>query len=280
MTRAAGTASVRARPGAVRTLVVAGLAGLGLGSVIIAVLHVIGPGAAISPIRQTISEYGLTSAAWAFDVAVLAVAAGSGAILTATALAASQGVPPGGSGRASRLGLLLGALWVAGLVTLVAFPKTNWAVGPSASGDVHRASSLVAFIALPLAVTMLLRGRLSGRTRGWVQARWTVGVALAALAWFAPIVVAIATTRRGGAWWTTVPLGLVERGMAVTEIAALVLLGVWSTRTVRRAVADRGAVPAGEIAPAAAAQSAMRATRRAVAEPAAPGPPVTDPVVP
>jgi len=197
-----------------------GIAGLLLGSAIIAALHVVGPGRAISPIRRTISEYMLTSAAWAFDLGVLAVAAGSTAILVAVARSARG---------ASRLGLLLAALWVAGLVTLVAFPKADWALGPSTSGQVHRVASMVAFLALPFAVVALLAPRV-GRGPGRGTARWGVGLALAGLAWFAPIVVAIASAANGGRWWTAVPLGLVERGMAVTEVAAMLVVGVWAVR--------------------------------------------------
>jgi hypothetical protein len=53
---------------------------------------------------------------------------------------------------------------------------------------------------------------------------------VAALGWFAVILGAVAITR-GGAWWQVIPLGLVERGMAITELFALAAL---LTGTLRR----------------------------------------------
>ncbi len=232
---AGGTARVMARLGIGAVLA---------GSLVIAVLHVVGPGAAISPIRRTISEYMLTSAAWAFDVGVLAIASGSVAVLLATARSGGPGEP-----RASSTGLVFGGLWVIGLLTLTAFPKANWALGPSISGQVHRIASLVAFVALPLAVLTLARRGTSRLRAAFARARWAAGLAVAGLAWFVPIIVAIATGASGGRWWLAVPLGLVERGMAVTEIAALVVLGVWAIRrtapeSAERTGADRVTAPA------------------------------------
>jgi hypothetical protein len=246
-----GTARVAAR---------LGILGVLLGSAVIAALHIVGPGTAISPIRRTISEYMLTSAAWAFDVGVLAVAAGSAAILMAMARFVSG---------ASRVGLLLGALWVAGLVTLVAFPKADWALGPSVSGQVHRVASMVAFLALPFAVIALLARR-TGRGPGRGMAGWGVGLAVAGLAWFTPIVVAIASAANGGRWWTAVPLGLVERGMAVTEVAAMVVLGVWA---IRFGAGTTERVPAGSTELAAVADPAL-------ADAPAAAPPVLEPLLP
>ncbi len=254
----------------VRALVTVGVTAVVLGSAIIAVMHVVGPGAAISPVRRTISEYMLTSVAWAFDVAVLVIAAGSMAILIAVAAAGDQtrfhdqtrlhdqiaprdqSRPPDG---ASRVGLLLGILWVAGLITLVAFPKADWALGPSLSGQIHRYASLMAFLALPAAVVTLLRRRTSRDTPAFGPARAATGLAFASLAWFVPVIVAIVIAGKHGAWWLAVPLGLLERGMAVTEIAALVVLAVWAARTARAPAtqvidepAAVGLAPSGDLA--------------------------------
>jgi hypothetical protein len=201
-------------------LVPAGIACAAAGTLIIGVLHLVQPTAAISPVRRTISEYGLTGLAWAFNAGVLALAVGSAAILAGVVL----------SRLSTRAGLLAGGLWVFGLLTVVAFPKHNWAVGPSVSGQVHRMASLVAFVALPLAVLALTGRRMSAGRAGSGLARWALGLAVLSLAWFTPIVVAIVSAGRGGAWWLAVPLGLVERGMAVTEVAALIVLGCWCLR--------------------------------------------------
>jgi len=113
---------------------------------------------------------------------------------------------------------------VVSLLAIVAFPKHNWAVGPSASGSVHRFATLVAFIALPLAVLVVTHRR-SGAAR---MARWLAVVGIGWLAvLFGAIVVGLATDQ---AWWRLIPLGLVERGIAGFEVAALFALGLWLAR--------------------------------------------------
>jgi hypothetical protein len=109
----------------------------------------------------------------------------------------------------------------------VAFPKHDWATGPHAGfgGLLHRYASVVAFACLPVAVLCAAAQAFPAS----IAARWPARVlALAALAWFAVILGAVAITG-GHAWWQVIPLGLVERGMAVTELLALaaLLAGTW-----------------------------------------------------
>ncbi len=87
------------------------------------------------------------------------LAAGSAAIGVALVRA---GVFRARSGAAVAL-----ALWVAGLVGVVLFEKHNWSAGPSISGDVHRAASLLAFLSLPVAAV------LAGRP--WLRRLWSAG---------------------------------------------------------------------------------------------------------
>ena len=37
----------------------------------------------------------------------------------------------------------------------------------------------------------------------------------------------------GVPWWQFVPLGLFERGLALTEVVALVVMGIWAARAAR-----------------------------------------------
>jgi hypothetical protein len=164
----------------------------------------------------TISEYVYTSGSWAFVAAVLMLAGGSAALL--------YGLIRAGRIQPLSAGSVLLALWVVGLVAVVAFPKHNFVAGPSVSGTVHRYATLIAFIAVPLAVLVIARGR-DGVARA---ARW---LAVIGIGWltvlFAAIAVGIVTGQR---WWTLIPLGLVERGIAGFEVAALIALGVWLVR--------------------------------------------------
>jgi len=196
-----------------RLVVGIALAGITLGVVMLGVLHLVDPTASISPVRRTISEYQLTDLGWAFNAGVLAIAAGSAVLLAV--LVRDRLAGPGGD--------VLLAGWIVGLLVLTAFPKHNWAIGPSATGQVHRMASLVAFLCLPIAVMLIAGRRGNGFRRG--PAGTAIALAGLALLWFVPIIVAMARHRAGGLpWWQAIPLGLIERGLALTEIVALVLL--------------------------------------------------------
>jgi hypothetical protein len=114
-------------------------------------------------------------------------------------------------------------------VLVAAFTKQDWSRPPELSGVIHRAGSLAAFLALPAAVIVLARGARTARR----LAVAAVAAALVGLASFLPIVVAIASVGVRGGWWRQVPLGLVERAIAVGDIAALVLLAAVCARELR-----------------------------------------------
>jgi hypothetical protein len=190
-----------------------GLAGAATAVVTIGALHLLAA-ATVDPVRRTISEYAVGADGWLFDVGVLALAAGAAAVLVALLR----------TGRVRPLSpaTVLYGIGVVGLVLVVAFEKTNWAVGPSLSGYIHRYSSLLVFVALPLAVLLLGRA---------LQARWATVLGAATLAWMAAILAGIPLgPMLGLPWWQVWPLGLMERGLALTMVAGVVALGVWAMR--------------------------------------------------
>lgn len=210
----------------------AGVAAILVGAVVLAALHVVGPGADVSVLRRTISEYQLTDVAWVFNAAVLLIAAGAALVLHQARRATR--ITQTASARI-RAATVLAVLAVAGLVAVVAFTKQDWSQARNLAGSLHRAGSLIAFISLPFAALTLAaptvrRSPRETRTRSWAIA--TTAFALAGLAHFLPLLAAIAMH---GAWWMGVPLGLIERGMAVCEFAALLCLAGWSTATHPRA---------------------------------------------
>lgn len=170
---------------------------------------------------QTISEYVYTPGSWIFVGAVLVLAAGSAALTIGLVRAGViRQLAPGG---------ILLWLWVIGLVGIVVFPKHNWAIGPSASGSAHRAASLIAFVALPLAVLLIVRTR---HRRGSVAARAAWWLALGGLGCLTILLGAIVVASVTGArWWQLIPLGLVERGIAGFDVAAVIALGFWLARS-------------------------------------------------
>lgn len=209
-----------------RVLALACLAALAGGAALVLLLQFLPPTDRISPVRRTISEYALSTNKWIFDVAVLLIAVGSAVLFAAHVL--MRALP------ARSAAVVLGALWTVSLLVVVAFPKTDWSVGPSLGGVVHRYSSVVGFVCLPIGLLLAAR-RIFPDSPGW---RWAArALAIVSLAWFGLILGAIACTLAGGGpWWQTIPLGLVERLLAATELLALATLAVPLLRSNRTRV--------------------------------------------
>jgi Protein of unknown function (DUF998) len=201
---------------AIRMTAALGVTLCATGVLMIAALHVIPTAFEIDPVRRTISEYALHETAWLFNWGVLALVAGSAAVLIAAAA--------GGLVRPRSVGGAGLVLWIVGLTGVVTFPKHNWMIGPSAWGDVHRVASLVAFLSLPVAVIAIARTTADHRAR-----RASIAGAVLALAFFGIIAGAVLLEPFTGVrWWRAIPLGTVERGLAAAEVATIIALGVWA----------------------------------------------------
>lgn len=218
-----------ARPG----VAFAGIAGLAAGAALIVLLALIPPTDEISVTRQTISQYGLTDGRWLFNLAVLLVAAGSAVTI---GLLRWQGRLPAPA-------LVLGTLWTVSLLVIIAVPKANWALvtGFNLGGTVHRAASLIGFACLPFAVLAAARTVFPDSPGRRFTARL---FAVLSLAWFGAILVAVVvaavTDQR---WWQLIPLGAVERGMALTDLIALTVLALPTVTA--RTLAETAAAPVG-----------------------------------
>jgi hypothetical protein len=209
----------------VRLLGLLGLAGCGLALVTVGLLHV-ATADTVDPTRRTISEYGLGARGWVFDLGVLGLAAGSAAVLLALVGA--------GVLRTRSPAAVLVSTWVLALVAVVVFEKANWSVGPSLSGYVHRYASLVAFVCLPVAALGIARPW--RRDPAWGRfAGWTRGLGVAALLWLAALLLTVPLGGLLGVpWWQVLPLGLVERGLALTGVGAVVAMALWAHRATAR----------------------------------------------
>ena len=218
--------TARAPATGARALALAGLAGVALAAVLVGALHVI-EAENVDPVRRTISQYALGPHKTLFDAGLLALAAGSALILGALACAGVVRVP---STAAAFLGL-----WAVSLVVVVAFEKIDWSVGPTLAGYIHRYASLVAFLSLPAAA--LLIGRHWRGHEVWGRfAAWSRGLGTLSLLWFAPILLGfVLRPLTGVPCWQFVPLGFTERGLALSEVAAVVVLGWWAVRGSGRA---------------------------------------------
>ncbi|MFB9728348.1 DUF998 domain-containing protein [Haloechinothrix salitolerans] len=191
---------------------VGGLCAFALGVALLLALHVLPPTSDISPIRRTISEYAHTDGKWLFDLAVLLIAVGSAATFAEIARRKLAGW----------VTVALGALWTSSLLVIVMFTKTDWSVGPSIGGTIHRYASLAAFLSLPAAV-LLAAHVVFPVSLAW---RWLArGLSIFSLTSFSTIGFAIIYMANGGPpWWEFLPLGLVERLVAGSAVAALVVL--------------------------------------------------------
>ncbi|UBU12330.1 DUF998 domain-containing protein [Nonomuraea gerenzanensis] len=193
-----------------------GLAAAGAGSVVILGLDLTSLDE-MNPLRRTISEHGLGPDGWIFGLGVGLLAAGSLAIGVSLARKRLAGV----------FGIVALLGWSVGLLVTAWFEKHDWSVGPSLSGSIHRVGSFVAFLSLPLAALIIARPwRHRERSKATLAA---FGLGICSVLWVAGIGTAMLVAAGNGTpWYRVMPLGLVERGLAVTEVAALLALGVWA----------------------------------------------------
>ncbi|MBK1788262.1 DUF998 domain-containing protein [Prauserella cavernicola] len=198
-----------------RALPLAGLAGLVLGSALMGLLHLLPlTSDGVDPVRRTISEYALGPGRLLFDVAVLLVAAGSAAVFVTLVRS--------GRARPFSAATIFGGAWTLCLLVIVAFQKTDWSIGPSVAGTIHRYASVVAFVCLPLAVFAAARAAYPHSPGPRLVARV---LSLLSLAWFGLILGAVFVMLAGGEpWWRAIPLGLVERLLALNEVLAIAAL--------------------------------------------------------
>jgi hypothetical protein len=199
-----------------RAVAVASLGALVSGTALMLALHVVPPTNEISPVRRTISQYALGPNKWVFDLAVLLIAIGSAvafAELVRRRLVRPLSWP-----------VVLGALWTLSLLTVVWFTKTDWTVGPSLGGVIHRYASVVGFVSLPIAVLLVARVVFRDAPGLRFAARACSLLSLSVLGVLLVGVVRMAAG--GGPWWQFVPLGLVERMMALGAVAAVAVVAL------------------------------------------------------
>lgn len=195
-----------------RALAALGVLGVLLAAALLTLLHALDAGE-VDPLRRTLSEYGLGDHRAVFTAAVLAAAAATALVLRALV---RSGVLAWPSAPAALLAAGAAALAVAAVVA-----KTDWALGPSPGGAVHRTASAVAYLCLPAALLVL-----GARPAGPRWARW---LGLACTAWMAPFALGAALTPlTGDPWWRLVPPGLVQRGLVLTELLSVLALGLWA----------------------------------------------------
>jgi hypothetical protein len=202
-------------------LAVLGLSAALAGTLTVFTLHLLPATRAISPVRRTISEYAYSSLGWVFSGGVVLVSAGS--LLVLAALWAA------GTVRRLSVGTIALTTWSVALLVLMIFPKHNWAVGPSTSGSIHRAASLVAFLSVPVAAIAI---GITGRETVWGRLSISFG-AISGVLFSCILGAAFLAPFTGTPWYRAFPLGLMERGIAIFAVLAVLSLGALALRTLR-----------------------------------------------
>ena len=198
-------------PGA-RAAALAGLAGIALSTGLVLALHELAPDP--GPAYTMISNYALGGYRPLFDLGVLVLVAGSAAVVAA--LVATGAVRPGGA--ATRLLLT----WCTGLVLVVAFPTTSSSLPPTPEAVVHAVAAVAGFAALPLGALATARQWRAVHARRAAVLRV---LAVLSLVLLVPVLGGIAPGSPvavqvvGG-----VPFGLLQRVLAVVDLALLVVL--------------------------------------------------------
>ncbi len=181
---------------------------------------------------RTISAYVYSDAAWIFHTAVWLLVA---ATITLVVALVRTGLRPMWSAP-----VVLFAIAAAGVVLLAVFPKTDWTVGDSPSGRIHRLGALIAFVVPPIATLRLTRG-----AREWTArlARLVAALILVMLVAIVGLVAAFVADG-GSGWYRAFPLGTVERVVVGSLLVALGLLGRWVAVTRQGSPGGRSVPPA------------------------------------
>ncbi|MEV1329015.1 DUF998 domain-containing protein [Micromonospora costi] len=214
----------------------AGLLALG-GIALAALLAVIGHVEVnddLSPWSLTVSDFAVSDRGGVIDTAMVVLALATAVLLVPLRRAAPaltrRSVTGSGRGPFGWAEALL-TTWVLGLLLAAVVPTNEPGLPMDTAAYVHRYASVVAFLALPVG-GWLLAGRLPATAGRWVR-----GLAVASMVLAAAMV------------WSAYPgdrvlIGLVERLLILTEVAALTVLALTVARPATRdhavVVPDKG----------------------------------------
>jgi hypothetical protein len=206
-------------PRTCRWLVIVAVGTVAVAAVLVVWLHTLPDWGGVDPITDMLSSYGIGSRGWVFNDALDLVAAGSAVLLVAMARC-------GVVRRRTETALMAG--WCVFLVGVATFHKDAAGAAPTLEGAVHVAVTAAACVSLPCAAVVICYRRADLRWRRYH--RITRAVALWSVPCLLPFLVSFFATRliSGTGFWTVVPTGLVERGMAVLDLATLVVLALWT----------------------------------------------------
>ena len=207
-------------------LAVAAIIGVAVATVFELAMHVVPGGRRLDPLDATISAYALEPGGWLFSAGVIILAVAS--LLLAAALLLARLLHWRGGWA------IWYALWCIGLVCLTAITKTTIGPNDSVQSRIHWSFTLLAFVSLPLSLLLMVRDirrRLvdeqtsqprplprplrAARVLMWIAVGWFVLLA-------GQSALSVLDQQDLFPW-----VGVLERGVALTEMAAVVCLGWW-----------------------------------------------------
>lgn len=206
-----------------RRLAVTGLIGVAIACVAELIMHVLPGGRRLDPLTATISAYALEPGGWCYSIGVITLAIAS--VLLAGGLLAGRLLHP------RRWWALWYALWCIGLIGLTVITKTEIGPNSSVQSRIHWSFTLLAFVSLPLSVLLMVRDIRRRADRRHLSLPRPLAVARVlmwvAVGWF--VLLAGQTVLSMFSATALFPwVGLLERGVAVTEMAAVACLGWWA----------------------------------------------------
>jgi len=178
-------------------------------------------GGTASPMTAMLSEYAYTPGWWLWDLSLAATSAGSIALAMAlrhTGVLAGRGT------------VVWLTLWCVTIGLVAVFTKDPQGGAVTLTGKLHLYATGVSCAALPVAGLLLARRhRAHPHWHGF--ARWSRRLSLGSIPFFLPFIVPFTiTVLLRVRHVPTLATGLIERAMAVLELALLTVLAVWSHR--------------------------------------------------
>jgi Protein of unknown function (DUF998) len=205
------------RTAATRALATTSLLGL-IVAVVATVLGHVGLGPGYNPLALTVSDYALSDRGGAIEIAMVALAGGSLALLAglAAARAPTRGLPT-----------VLMLVWSGGLLIAAVIRTDQPGVASmSTAAYVHRYASVAGFVSLPIAAAIL-------------ASRFRTSKPWADLSSLLRLLTVVCAVGLAVFWYVAFPggrvlMGLVERSLIAVEIVMLLALTVRLLRVVSR----------------------------------------------
>lgn len=205
-----------------------------IAAVLLGVVHLDPELGGIDSVTAMLSDYGLVRGWWLWDLSLVATSVGSLAVLVAMR---RQAILARGAAMSCM------GLWCGCVLLVAAFTKDPQGGAVTLTGKIHLYATALSCASLPIAGLAL--GRQHHARPGWQSfARWARWLAAASIPLFLPFILPFAgTVLLGSRALPSLPTGLIERLMAVLDLAVLVTFALWSWHATRNPAVPARSAP-------------------------------------